>query len=792
MKIFDLLRTLRFIGWENPSRAILYSIMRDRQDRHLIRALKSDAPRWEPPGKILSAAPTDHGAEFTFEQAKLEILFLAEDVVRVSWRPGEPPVPYAIQERYWPGAQPALSETAQNWILAAGKVSAHITPSGSVTWLLDEQVIRHEDDPLRQRKTWRHRSPLPETAAVYGLGGRTRAVNLRGGAYRLWNRDPGGSYGRDDDPLYLNVPMMLVLHDETCHVVFYENPYDGVISIRDEIDLQFHGGMLRYYLCFGDLEQVLQRYSDLTGRALLPPRWALGFHQSRWGYRTEDDVRDVLQGFREHDLPLSAIHLDIDYMDGYRVFTTDPHRFPNLKSLSEQAQAQDVKLVSIIDPGVKIDRGYRLFRDGLQAEAFCMLQNERVARAPVWPGWVHFPDFTNPSTRTWWSSQYPRLLKHGISGIWHDMNEPAAFSAWGDATLPLSTRHALEGKGGQHTQAHNLYGLLMNRSGLEALRLHRPELRPFILSRSGWAGNQRYAWNWTGDVESTWDGLQVTLNLLLGMSLSGIVFTGSDIGGFSGDPTPELMVRWMQLAAFTPFFRTHSSAISAPREPWRFDDPYRSAMRAMLQLRYRMLPYLYTLAWQTSEAGLPLIRPLFWEDPSNEAYREIEDQFFLGSNLLIAPVLQEGASSREVTLPEGSWYSFWDDTRSPGPAVITVETPLDVIPVFVRGGCLLPLIGETLELHIYPGASKVTRNLLFSDDGDGYGPHRIDTFLLDQKRTSLEIQWQTEGEFPFPFEQTELHLHGAAPRSMTIDGKPLDPASVVFKTSGFERLSINY
>jgi alpha-glucosidase len=792
MRPIDFIKTLRFMGWENPYRAIAYSILRDRFDRRLKPAQREPSRVWLSPGELLSVNPTTHGAEFLFERSHLEIDFLAEDVVRVSWQPGEPPVPYAIQEHYWPGFKPTLTAQGQTRILSAGDTRVNISKDGKLTWLRGGRVIRTDVEPLHRQGSWRHGTLLSEPGAAFGLGGRTQHLNLRPGAYQLWNHDPGGSYGRGDDPLYLNVPTLLIVQQGACYLVFYENSYAGEVTIDDQLSVQFEGGMLRYYLLFGDLARIFDSYTDLTGKPSLPPRWALGFHQSRWGYRSEDDIKMVLDGFRKHDLPISAIHLDIDYMDGYRVFTIDPHSFPNVLALSEQAENQGVKLVSILNPGVKIDRGYRLYRDGIQQEIFCKLPNDRALRAPVWPGWVHFPDFTDPDTRLWWRSKYPQLLRNGIAGIWHDMNEPAAFTAWGDPTLPLSAQHKLEGKGGHHRQAHNVYGLLMNRAGYEALREFQPEKRPFILSRSGWAGNQRFAWNWTGDVESSWEGLKVSLNVMLGMSMSGILFTGSDIGGFSGDPSPELMLRWMQLAVFTPFFRVHSALTSSRREIWRFDNPYREAMRRTLQLRYQLLPYLYTLAWQAKAYGLPLMRPYFWEDPGTLSSWDVEDQFFLGPNLLIAPVMDAGVVEREISLPDGLWHSFWDEASFQGPAQIKLSTSADHIPVFVRAGSVLPLKAEHLELHIYPGASQATEHMLYSDEGDGYGPYRIDRFRMIPSEQGIEIERSAEGDYPFPYQQTEIHWHADRPRSIMIDGRESDRNSTPLQIKDFTSLRFDF
>ncbi|UCF62586.1 MAG: alpha-glucosidase, partial [Anaerolineaceae bacterium] len=413
-----------------------------------------------------------------------------------------------------------------------------------------------------------------------------------------------------------------------------------------------------------------ERYTELTGRPVLPPRWAFGYHQSRWGYKSEGMIRELVAGFLEHALPISAIHLDIDYMKGYRVFTVDSERFPDLAGFTHELESQGIKIVTILDCGVKSDPQYSVYNEGLAEDVFCKGPDAEVLYGPVWPGWCAFPDFTQPKTRSWWGSYYGRLLELGVAGIWHDMNEPAVFSAWGDYTLPQSTQHDLEGRGGDHREAHNLYGLLMNRSGYEALRELRPDRRPWIVTRSGWAGIQRYAWHWTGDTESSWRSLRMTVSMILNLGLSGVPFVGPDIGGFSGSPSAELFTRWFQLATFLPFFRTHSAVFTPPREPWVFGEPYLTIIRDFLGLRYKLLPYFYTLAWQSHQYGHPMVRPLFWHDVEDPNLWGIDDAFLLGKNLLVAPILEESASSRHLVLPKGNWFNFWDDTILQGPGEV--------------------------------------------------------------------------------------------------------------------------
>ena len=369
----------------------------------------------------------------------------------------------------------------------------------------------------------------------------------------------------------------------------------------------------------------------------MPPRWALGFHYARWGLRTREEVEERVAGFLERGLPLRAVHLDIDYMRGYRVFTVDEGRYPDLQGLVRGFQEKGVRTVLILDPGVKAEKGFPPYEEGLREGLFCRLPSGEVVRGPVWPGLAAFPDFTDPKARAWWGEKLKGFLEMGVAGFWLDMNEPALFAAWGEPTLPASARHALEGQGGDHRLAHNLYGLLMARASWEGFRKHAPERRPFLLTRSGHAGVQRYAWTWTGDVESTWEGLRTTLRALLGLSLSGVYFVGSDIGGFSGNPSPELYLRWFQMAALTPFFRLHAARWTKRREPWRFGEEVLEGVRRAMALRESLLPYLYTLAHRASREGKPLLRPLFLEGGPYT-----EEAFLLGEALLVAPVLEEG------------------------------------------------------------------------------------------------------------------------------------------------------
>ena len=702
-----------------------------------------------------------------------------------------PPPPYALARPDWPVLEVALKQLPEGWQVKSDALHVLVKLDGSLEFTDPTGlVLRRELPPLRNTSEWTHSARLALEERLYGLGEQTGRLDLRGRSYRIWNSDPGGSYGPGTDPIYMPLPLYLGLHRQGSYLVFYENSFPATFTLKaadpqagpadytaNLAEAHFEGGRLRYYFIPGPPARALERYTELTGRAALPPLWSLGYHQCRWGYKDAADIRAVAAGFRQHDLPLSAIHLDIDYMDGFRVFTVDRARFPDLAGLAQELGEQGIRLVTIVDPGVKQDAGYRLYQEGLKAGFFCTAANGRPMIGIVWPGWCAFPDFTDPRVRTWWGEQYLPLLEAGIAGFWHDMNEPASFSAGGDLTLPLVTGCHLEGQGGDHRQFHNLYGLLMNRSAHEALRQHRPDSRPWIISRAGWAGSQRYAWNWTGDTESSWPALRMIIPSLLGLGLSGQPFSGPDIGGFSGSPSAELYLRSFQMAAFLPFFRTHSAIGTARREPWVYGEPYTSILRRFLQLRERLLPYLYTLAWEAGQTGTPLIRPLFWHDLDDEELWSADDAFLLGAALLVAPVLEEAAERRAVRLPPGGWYDFWNSQLYQGSSQLTLPVDLERIPAFVRAGSLLPLAEDgRLALHVYPpagdGGEAPIAGRLYSDAGDGYGPQRLDEFRLQRRGHRVTLTWSSAaGDYPFPYPEVTVVLHGTPTARARVDGR---------------------
>ena len=781
---------LRAIGINGIARTILNSLNRDLLNKRY--SPKSTSIQTVFPGNILQVTPIASGAQIKFTQANLEIIYLSQNMMKISWEPGKPPIPYTIDKFDWELQHPVIVSDQNSCHLDLGKLNVFVGNTGEICYKDDQQHILHmEKPPLLIGECWHLTTILKSEEHIYGLGERAGLLNLRPGNYCSWNTDIGGSYSNGKDPLYIGTPIYLSLSNTGSYLVYFENSYKSKYDIRENLDASFAGGMLRYYIVFGSIDMIFRQLSELLGRPSLPPRWVLGYHQSRWSYQSEADIREVVKSFEAQDFPLSAIHLDIDYMDGYRVFTINDKRFPDMSGLTYELEKKGIKLIASINPAIKNNRKYKVFSEGLAKDLFCKLPNGKILGGVSWSGWSVFPDFSNPNTRKWWSEQYQYLLNMGISGFWHDMNEPSSFSAWGDMTLPSSTRHNLDDHGGDHQEVHNLYGLLMNKACFEGLRKYTPNNRPWIFSRAGWAGLQKYAWNWTGDIDTSWKSLNQTIITILGLGLSGHSFSGADIGGFSGSPDAELYLRWFQMSTFFPLFRTHSAIGTKTREPRVYGEPTTSIIRKFLKLRYSLIPYLYSLVWDTTQNGFPPIRPLFWENPGDPSLWDIDDEFLLGEKLLIAPVVSKGAITRKITLPTGIWYSYWNDNEYIGPAQFDIELTLDTIPIFIKGGAILPLADNNgISLHIYPYPGHSSSNHIYYDKGDGYGPWRMDHYHIIHESKSINITWESEGSYPFPYLDIQIVLHSRRLLYASADGLSIPVNENTIVTSLFHNLTL--
>ncbi|MFI6062470.1 glycoside hydrolase family 31 protein [Streptomyces sp. NPDC051286] len=751
----DLVRSVKLVGSVRGLRTVRSAWRRQRADA---RALPPrGAERARVPGLLVGAEPGPGGGVVRFARSELSIRVSSGGAVFWAWDGAEPLPSYALSG---PAPEPdprAVLEPDKDggWQVVSERLTVVVSRHGAVELRTPGGVVLRRELPPRWWEPvaggcarWVQRSELPADARFFGLGGRGAGPRLRDGSYTLWNTDPGGRFGPGDDPLYLTMPVQVVVSDAGTHLAFHDNTWAGRVTLSEGeegagsghdrpgvCEVRMDGGPLRCWVVAGTPARVLQGWTALTGAPALPPSWALGPQHARWGFGSEREVRRVVAGYRERGLPLSVLHLDIDHYDGHRVFTVDRERFPDLAGLAKDLREEDgVRLVSIVDPAVKAEPGNAVFDAGSavgSAGAFVRDSRGRAVRGEVWPGECVYPDFTDPQVREWWGGLYEERLAHGFSGVWHDMNEPVSFTAFGEPTLPRSARHSLEGLGGDHREAHNVYGLAMARAGYEGLRRLRPNERPFLFSRSGWAGMQRYGGTWSGDVESGWPGLRASLALVLGLGLCGVPYSGPDVGGFDGSPSPELYLRWFQLGAFLPLFRTHSAIDAGRREPWEFGPEVLQHARAALEERERLRPYFVTLAQLARLTGAPYVRPLWWGAPGDRALRDCEDAFLLGDALLVAPVLQRGTDRRAVRLPRGRWYDTATGEVYEGPGQVLIDAPLSRIPVLARAGAVIPVRGADggLELEVWaPAPGRTGGGLVVRDTGDGWEHPEVERY----------------------------------------------------------------
>jgi len=671
----------------------------------------------------------------------------------------------------------------------------------------------------------RYRSTLELRArpgeAFLGFGEKVGPLDKRGLRFTFWNTDVVPHHP-DTDPLYASIPFFISLFDGRAVGVLLDEPWRSEVDVAladpDCVRWESAGPELDLYLiCGPTFATVLERYTALTGRAPLPPLWSLGAHQSRYGYESAQEIRDVVAAYREHGLPLDAVHLDIDYMEGFEVFTWERSRYPEPAALVKEVAEDGVKLVTIVDPGVAARPGYRVWEEGHARGLFVRQDRGDVLIGEVWPERAAFPDFTRPEVQSWWGGLHREFLEAGIAGIWNDMNEPSCFSIekqdnrlvptatpmglHGEVegkTLPYDARHGDK----RHIEVHNVFGLGMCKGTFEGFTRYRPEKRPWVLTRAGYAGIHRYAAMWTGDNSSHWSHLEISVAMLLGLGLSGMAFAGVDVPGFLGRPSGELLVRWMQAAAFYPLFRNHSSKGTPPKEPWRFGETVLGLARQALERRYRLLPALYSLLREASVTGAPVLRPLAWHAQDDRDAVAAFDEFLFGQDLLVAPVLRPGQTRRLVYLPRGRWFPFFNLAAAAGelepvdgPAHVIASSPLERTPCWLRegGGIALtePALHTTtarwsaLEWHLVPGPAGV-RASLYEDEGDGYGPSRVTELRGRRQGGGLALERHLSGVLPVDREHETLHLYGlpGAPRAQGAQVLSAEPGHLVLRVPG--------
>jgi alpha-glucosidase len=636
---------------------------------------------------------------------------------------------------------------------------------------------------------------MPGDEHYFGLGDKTGSFDRRNQAYTLWNTDVGPQ--ESVDPLYKSIPFFLGINGTRSYGLFLDNTwrswFDFGKQARDAISFGAEGGPLDYYVLYGPSpKHVVESYAYLTGTPPLPPLWALGFQQSRYSYSPESQAREIANRLRADKIPSDVLYLDIDYQFKNRPFTVDPKTFPNFPQLVSDLHKQHFHLVNITDLHIAHapNQGYSPYDTGEAGNHFVKNPDGSEFVGMVWPGPAVFPDFTRAQTRQWWGGLYHQFVQDGVAGFWNDMNEPSVFDGPGK-TMPLNTVHRIEEPGfitrtATHSEIHNIVGLENARGTFEGLLQLRPDERPFVLTRATYAGGQRYGFTWTGDNSATWNHLRLATQMVLNLGVSGISFVGADVGGFNGSPSPALLTRWVELAAFSPLCRDHAAKGTLPHEIWAHGPEQEAIRRRYLETRYRLLPYIYTLADESSRTGLPLMRPVFLEFPEIFAtgFDHLDTEFLLGPSLLIAPPpFAETMDDYTVSFPKGEWYDFWTGLKmrpsSPPPSIVDIvnsaggaplppeiHPPLDTLPVYVRSGSILPLqpliqnSDETpvgpLQLQVYPGPQCA--GSLYLDDGHTFryqhGDYLRQTFTCQSDARSVRVNFNARQGSYLPWWKT--------------------------------------
>ncbi|MCM4156690.1 glycoside hydrolase family 31 protein [Gramella sp. AN32] len=611
----------------------------------------------------------------------------------------------------------------------------------------------------------------------FGLGDKPTNFNLKGKRISNWNTDQY-AFGKDTAELYKTVPFYIGLHSNIAYGVFFDNTFkthfDFCHERRNVTSFWADGGEMNYYFIYGpQMADVVTTYTDLTGKPELPPMWALGFHQCKWSYYPESKVKEITAKFRELQFPCDAIYLDIDYMEGFRCFTWNKEFFPDPKRMVAELEADGFKTVAIIDPGIKIDLNYDVFKEALENDYFCRRADGPYMRGKVWPGECYFPDFTNPEVRDWWKDLYRELIGDiGVKGVWNDMNEPAVMEVPGK-TFPFDVRHDYDGNPCSHRKAHNIYGMQMARATYEGVKKYNFPKRPFIITRANYSGGQRYTSTWTGDNVATWEHLWLANVQIQRLCISGMSFAGTDIGGFAEQPSGELYTRWVQMGVFHPFCRVHSSGDHGEQEPWFFGDEVLGITKKFVELRYQLLPYLYTAFYRYIQEGIPFLKPLVYFDQNDVQTHHRSDEFIVGNHILVCPIQEPNVQGRRVYIPKGTWYNYWTKKPVVGGKEMFVEAPLETMPLFIKEGAVIPnypiqqfvdeLDFEEMTLHVYYKLGKETSEF-FEDSHDGYeyrqGQFSMRSFKVTGKEDEIIVQQHKSGKYSASYTNFKIKFHG--------------------------------
>ncbi len=731
------------------------------------------------PGSVKSASQVENGIMVKTENAFVRIIAFSPTVIRIRITRKEPVTDYSFAVVRTPESMLKItSDHADSIILSSdslriviyrkpfrvafkkpdGALISEEQPGFPVSWLGTEVTC--------YRKLFRDEKFI-------GLGEKTGNLDKRGGSYENWNSDVP-AYAINHDPLYQSIPFFIGIHGKLTYGIFLDNSYRTKFNFGGSTDEQFtsfsaaDGEMNYYFFGSSSVAGIIRDYTWLTGRMSLPPYWSLGYQQCRWSYFPESQVMSIAQQFRDKQIPCDVLYLDIDYMDSYKIFTWNKERFPQPQTMIDKLKGMGFHVVTIVDPGIKIEKGYFAYDEGIKNGYFAKYPDGSNYTGSVWPGRCHFPDFTKESVRKWWGASFSTLADPGVEGFWNDMNEP---SAWGQ-NIPNIVQFDFEGRKGSITEAHNIYGLEMCRATFEGTKALLKGNRPLILTRAGYAGIQRYSAVWTGDNDATDDHMLLSARMITGLGLSGVSFTGSDVGGFMGNPTEQLYTRWMSLGVYAPFFRSHSAWDTKSKEPWSFGLNVERTVKEMIIQRYRLLPYIYSAMYESTVSGLPVARALAIDYTFDEKvfWWKYQNEYLFGDNLLVAPVSANQLAAK-VYLPAGGWYRLSGGEFFKGNSEVTVDAPLNDLPVFVKASGILPMQSDIqhtsqkpspiMDLHIYNG-DKANSFVYYEDDGSTYqyekGEYFRRTITFDPVSRAIRFS-KAEGSLASKFTTIRLILH---------------------------------
>ena len=610
---------------------------------------------------------------------------------------------------------------------------------------LDGNIINEDFQPsFKDEKGNVYISKVNDCLAYYGLGEKGGDLNKKGCYTENFNTDDPET---DDDSItyYKTIPFYVALKEEATYGIFFDNSFRSYFDMGkergDRIFFGAIGGQIQYYFIPGkNIKEVVKNYTALTGRMEMPPLWSLGYQQCRFSYFSQEEVRELVKTFEEKDIPLDVVYLDIDYMDGFRVMTFKTPNFDDAAGLISDLKEKGIRTITIIDPGVKVDEEYDVFKRGKEGNYFTKKLDGEMFIGAVWPGDSAFPDFSNKDCREWWKSELKKFIsEHGMDGIWNDMNEPCVFN--NDHKTMLETcLHNSDNGVIEHKEFHNRYGFEMSRCSKEAQEELHPNERGFSMTRATYAGGQRYSSVWTGDNMSLWSQMRMSISMNANLGISGFSFVGNDVSGFGLDSSEELFIRWMEMGPFIPIFRNHSNMYTRRQEPWAFGPRAEKIAKKSIELRYELLPYIYDLYYISHKEGLPIFRPMIMEYEKDMNLLNMREQFMLGENMIVAPVLYEGERSKTVYLPKGSWFNYFTMEKLQGGKWYKLPCELDEILVFVKEGSIIPTYNKkfrnvkerpkNLLLKVFGESAK---GFHYNDDG-----HTME--YLEGKYTYMDIK----------------------------------------------------